>query len=481
MRCLGLVAFLLLLAVAGSQARGGEWQIRYLRIEQKGTLNFAEVEVFSEGENVAEGKPARQSSVAFGGIPARAVDGKTLGAWSAGSVIHTGDDAANGEWWEVDLGKAVQVEGFIIWNRTDPGCIGRMVGATVSLLDENRQPVFTWQLDEPEKRYLFGKTPKLDPQTYPAQALKNGEVELTVYLPDAKTGYYRNTRFDWSSMVASLKYKDVVWFGNWKDDVHTSTEVADDASGPAAEFGSVYTGAPPPPGYEEAAPGESFMKIGVGELRKPLKPEYHQYNPENKFRYSSNFPYKTERFFAWEISSGADWIEYAQTSPELKGYRYRLVRKISVTAKPAGFVMTCSLENMGEKPITQAYYEHNFLILAGRRVDESWRVEYPFALEISPAKDSLWKPEGRQLLALRKLLLDDSFALELTGFGAKAADNRVRVWCGAEAGIEISGDQPLAGSILFGGRTVVCPESYIIISAQPGEIFRWRTEYRLLP
>ena len=58
-----------------------------------------------------------QSSDLLGGVAARAVDGNTNGAWNAGSVTHTNNDAQ--AWWQVDLGEVGQLDTVKVWNRTD--------------------------------------------------------------------------------------------------------------------------------------------------------------------------------------------------------------------------------------------------------------------------------------------------------------------------------------------------------------------------
>jgi hypothetical protein len=68
-------------------------------------------------QNFAEGQPATQSSTAYGGSAARAVDGKTNGAFGAGSVTHTGSNRT--AWWEVDLGQTISIATIAIWGRTD--------------------------------------------------------------------------------------------------------------------------------------------------------------------------------------------------------------------------------------------------------------------------------------------------------------------------------------------------------------------------
>jgi hypothetical protein len=50
---------------------------------------------------------------------------------------------------------------------------------------------------------------------YPQTSISNGLIEANLYLPDAKNGFYRGTRFDWSGVINSLKFKDHEYFGEW--------------------------------------------------------------------------------------------------------------------------------------------------------------------------------------------------------------------------------------------------------------------------
>ena len=67
--------------------------------------------------NLAQGRPARQSSTGYGGDPSRAVDGNTGGDFMKRSVTHTAEERQ--PWWEVDLGAVRSVERVVVWNRTD--------------------------------------------------------------------------------------------------------------------------------------------------------------------------------------------------------------------------------------------------------------------------------------------------------------------------------------------------------------------------
>ena len=116
---------------------------RYVRIDlpnKTEVLSLSEVEVMSDGKNVALKKPATQSSVDFEGVPERAVDGNRHGHYHFGlSTTHTDRDRE--PWWEVDLGESYQVDRVLLWNRSDYGST-RLNGFRVQLLDEDRKLVW---------------------------------------------------------------------------------------------------------------------------------------------------------------------------------------------------------------------------------------------------------------------------------------------------------------------------------------------------
>ena len=123
---------------------------RYVRIELPGearTLTLAEVEVFSNGENVARSGTATQSSVAWGGAPERGIDGNTSGRYGDNGQTHTAEDRGDA-WWEVDLGSEVSVDSIVIWNRTEGGFGKRLDGYVLSVLDGDRRSVFVHQGSE---------------------------------------------------------------------------------------------------------------------------------------------------------------------------------------------------------------------------------------------------------------------------------------------------------------------------------------------
>ena len=116
---------------------------------------------------------------------------------------------------------------------------------------------------------------------FPASEITNGQIQAKIYLPDAKDGYYRATRFDWSGVVYSLQYNGHNYYGPWfqktdpkvHDFVYRGPEIVASPctaiTGPVDEFA--------PLGWDEAKPGGTFIKIGVGALRRPDEGKYDNY------------------------------------------------------------------------------------------------------------------------------------------------------------------------------------------------------------
>ena len=123
---------------------------KFVRVTNRGKqkfLSLAEVQVFSNGKNIATEGVASQNSTGFGGTAELAIDGDTNGDFSGGkSVTHT--NTADDPWWEVQLSEAVAIEKVVVWNRTDNNLQSRLKDFTVELLDENREVLSTKRFDE---------------------------------------------------------------------------------------------------------------------------------------------------------------------------------------------------------------------------------------------------------------------------------------------------------------------------------------------
>ncbi len=118
--------------------------VRFVRVEAPGKgrlLHLAEVEVMSQGQNVARQGKASQISTDYAGEATRAIDGNTNGEFAAHSTTHTA--ATDNPWWEVDLGKLYPVDHIVLWNRMDGDTSNRLPPFKIVALDEARHAV--WQ------------------------------------------------------------------------------------------------------------------------------------------------------------------------------------------------------------------------------------------------------------------------------------------------------------------------------------------------
>src|SRR6056300_1593404 len=100
--------------------RSGTVKARFVRVTNdtpKGVLHLAEVEIYSEGINLALDAQASQSSQ-FGDASAnRAIDGNTDGKFGKKSVTHTQNETK--PWLEIDLGKEKTIDQIKVYNRED--------------------------------------------------------------------------------------------------------------------------------------------------------------------------------------------------------------------------------------------------------------------------------------------------------------------------------------------------------------------------
>jgi putative heme-binding domain-containing protein len=126
-------------ATNGKEVRG-----RYVRVELPGkvkTLTLAEVEVISDGKNIARQGKATQKNTAHGGDASRGIDGNTSGSYGDGGQTHC-QEGTQDPWWEVDLGAEVSISSIVVWNRTDGNFGNRLGGFTLKVLDRDRKTVY---------------------------------------------------------------------------------------------------------------------------------------------------------------------------------------------------------------------------------------------------------------------------------------------------------------------------------------------------
>lgn len=318
---------------------------------------------------------------------------------------------------------------------------------------------------------LLAGSALLSAADFPQARISNGQIAAKIYLPDAKNGYYRSTRFDWSGAVYSLQYKGHEFYGPWYDRidptvinwVHQGTEIVagpcSAAWGPVNEFER-------PLGFDEAKAGGTFIKIGVGVLRKAEEGQYNKYQP-----YQVLDPGK------WTVKRNAGSIEFTQQlSDPASGYAY-LYRKVVrlVSGKPE-MEIAHSLKNTGKVAIQSSVYNHNFMVIdkQGPGPDNTVRVPYQIQSTRPPNKE-MAEIRGNEVVFERPLAGQDEVVAFLEGFSNDAKDSEVVIENRkVGAGVKIATDRPLIRSLLWSIRTVLAVEPYVAIDVQPGAVFTWK-------
>ncbi|MFT4540046.1 MAG: hypothetical protein ACI835_002495 [Planctomycetota bacterium] len=106
-------------------------------------LSLAEVEIWSDDENVARVGVAAQSSVGYEGPASLAIDGNTSGVYDEQSVTHTATEA--NPWWEVRFDQPVRIDRIRIFNRTDGNLEERLDDFSITAYDSTDVALWgTW-------------------------------------------------------------------------------------------------------------------------------------------------------------------------------------------------------------------------------------------------------------------------------------------------------------------------------------------------
>lgn len=314
-----------------------------------------------------------------------------------------------------------------------------------------------------------GASPQEGP---PEVEIANGEIRAKVYLPAAHKGFYHGTRFDWSGVVSSLEYKGHRYYGQWytrsdpraHDFEFQGSEIVASTPctimGPVEEFHTNERAL----GFDEAKVGGTFVKIGVGVLRKDTE----KYDP---FR-----QYEIVDGGKWTVTTHADSVEFThELADPATGYAYIYRKTVRLVAGKPEMVIEHHLKNTGRQRIRGTVYNHNFLVLDRQAPGPDFSVTFPFKLQaLLPAKEELGEVRGKQFVFLKALADRDVVYTELAGFSDKVQDNEVRIENSrVRAGMVIRANRPMSHLALWCIRSVLSVEPFISMEIAPGSEFDW--------
>lgn len=300
---------------------------------------------------------------------------------------------------------------------------------------------------------------------YPSAQLTNGSIKMMLYIPQGDQSSYQGTRFDWSGIAHSIRFDGHEFAGRWYP-TH-DPKIHDALTGPVEEFLAGNSAH----GYEEAKPGGTFVRIGVGAVLRPAGETEYQ------------------RFKTYEIvdpghrtfEKTKDKAVFVHELTHESGYAYRYTKTIRLVPGKPEFTIEHVLRNTGKRVIETDQYNHNFFVMDDTTIGPGVSIVFPFQPKAGRDLQGIAEIRGHALEFLRDLQPGgESVSTEIDGFGTGVSDYDFRVENRkAGAGVRIRGDQPLSKVFFWSIRTVACPEPYIHLKVEPGQEIRWTLTYDL--
>lgn len=304
------------------------------------------------------------------------------------------------------------------------------------------------------------------PLDAPSVTIGNGLIKAKIYLAGSQDSFYRGTRFDQFGAIGSLTLGQQDFYGPWFDRV--SPEIMDYAftpegvvggpdsaiSGPVEEFAPV--------GFDRARPGDTFIKIGVGLLKKPDDAPYNHYRLYD----ITDAGVRSARHDASSITF---------TQDVAGAYRYRKI--IRLMSGKAEMRIEHVLTNLGSTRLTTTVYDHNFLKLSPGNADVAVTLPFPVTPDKAP-DPALVEISGNRIVYRRPLANKETVSFLIQGYGSGVNDYDIRVGdTKTGAGMRVTADNPLVKLNLWSIRTVMAIEPYIAIDLAPGASKRWTYLY----
>ena len=293
-------------------------------------------------------------------------------------------------------------------------------------------------------------------------SINNKSLSITLHAPDGEKGYYRGTRFDWAGVFESIQYRGCNYAEPWFEKYNP---VAHDAvCGPAEEFSPI--------GLDEAAPGEPFLKIGVGMLEK-MEGEY------DRFKLHTILDPGTRSV---EVTS--DSIRQVHHLESDRGYAYEYVKEVRLTGENS-FCISHKLLNKGSKTLKGDVYNHNFFTLGLLETGASRQLDFPF----NPEGD--WRAEYSEvgfvdngIRFARTLQKGESVYtgnLHEAGKGLAGSPNVFELReTKTGRGVRSECKLPMTKAVFWSYHLIACIEPYIDFNIAPGESFDFEIDYTLI-
>lgn len=286
--------------------------------------------------------------------------------------------------------------------------------------------------------------------------MSNGTVDITIMDPNAAERFHRGSRFSPVAfvMTATKDGKSFLFCPTNQNPDH-------DGAGLATEFDILTVGGPP--GFQEAAIGEGYLKVGVGVLRKHEK------------HYRFEVPQEIIERAETTLSLSNGQAVFHQRSDGLNGYAYALSATVSL--EEASIIIRYTLTNTGSRPFVTDNYAHNYFRFDNWQPGPAYEIAFPYDVtepDVFPLR----------LLASRVFTYRDKVErpinVNVPYPSAYRGPNRVTVF-NREAGmtVEVLTSVPGTRTFLHTTDAYLSPEQFIRLSLRPGQRTEWTRSYHL--
>ena len=288
--------------------------------------------------------------------------------------------------------------------------------------------------------------------------ISKGDLEITLCPPDIKTGYYRGTRFDHSGIFLSIIRNGFTYAGQWFDTYDPYKH--DAVCGTSEEFRQC--------GYDEAAPGETFLKPGVGLLVKECDDPYDHFHLYEV----ADFGTRTEKY----TEDTATFIH--EINSDKWGYIYEKTVRIIDSET---FEIRHSLRNTGKYTIEGDTYNHNFFTFSDARPGPEIKIDFPFQPcgTWRSTYDSVGLTENGVRFSRQLNAGESVFMGNMNTYDEAKVIGKIFSQSGDGHKVTFRCDKAFHHIAFWSNHRVACVEPFIPDSIAPGNTFEWEYLYKL--
>lgn len=263
---------------------------------------------------------------------------------------------------------------------------------------------------------------------------------------------YQGSRFDWTAFITQVIL----------DEQHTfavpESLIPGQGSGGVGfcnEFGISE-----PIGYDDAAPGHHFPKLGVGLLRRPDDEAYNFFRPYE----ITPFPIRVE--------TTDDRCVFTVDPLDCGGYAAGLTK--SVTVHDNTLRIDYRLENVGQKPLRTTEYCHNFIGIDRQPVGPDYCLSFPYPVRLTETPGIL-DIHGESVSW--KGIPTEDFYFRPEDFSQTSPHRWELFHC--PSGLQVTEESFFQPDLIavWGKGHVISPEVFVRIDLKPGESMTWARQY----